>query len=131
MYHRLLKLSTKSFDHQRRYLRDLKQLRYVESRACMCCHANFINCRLPHFYVNSSVVDINPEIYDALMNRRPVVALESTIITHGMPHPYNIETAIEVEKIVREQVIKFGFFPHDKLPSAMNRTPRTMACYGN
>lgn len=38
------------------------------------------------------------------MSKRPVVALESTIITHGMPHPYNLETAIEVEKIVREQV---------------------------
>lgn len=49
---------------------------------------------------------MNTEISDALMNNRPVVALESTIITHGMPHPHNLETAIEVERIVREQVIK-------------------------
>jgi pseudouridine-5'-phosphate glycosidase len=74
----------------------------------------------PFFYVNSSVVDINPEIYDALMKRRPVVALESTIITHGMPHPHNIETAIEVEKIVQEQVIEFRFSLDDKLPPAMS-----------
>lgn len=52
------------------------------------------------------------------MNKQPVVALESTIITHGMPHPHNLETAIEVEKIVREQVIEFQplHFPlYDKL----------------
>jgi pseudouridine-5'-phosphate glycosidase len=77
----------------------------------MCCHSAFINCLPPPFHVNSSVVDINPEIYDALMNKRAVVALESTIITHGMPHPQNIETAIEVEKIVREQVIELFLSP--------------------
>lgn len=59
----------------------------------------------------SSIVDIQPEINDALMNNRPVVALESTIITHGMPHPHNLETAIEVESIVREQVIGFVLCP--------------------
>lgn len=74
----------------------------------------FINCPLAHQLdeyfsrSDSSIVDVRPEIYDALMNRRPVVALESTIITHGMPHPHNFETAIEVEKIVREQVIECG-----------------------
>ncbi|CRK98919.1 CLUMA_CG012023, isoform A, partial [Clunio marinus] len=58
-------------------------------------------------YLHSSLVDIKPEILDALMTKQPVVALESTIITHGMPHPHNLETAISVEKIVREQ----GAFP--------------------
>lgn len=68
----------------------------------------FINCPpTSRFRSNSAIVDVQPEIYDALMNRKPVVALESTIITHGMPHPHNLETAIEVEKIVREQVIAF------------------------
>lgn len=52
----------------------------------------------------SSIVNIKPEVFDALMNRQPVVALESTIITHGMPYPFNLETAIDVENIVREQV---------------------------
>lgn len=70
----------------------------------------FINCSNDaNFHLYSSLVDIKPEILDALMNKRPVVALESTIITHGMPHPHNIDTAIEVEKIVREQVIEFTF----------------------
>lgn len=54
--------------------------------------------------MHSSIVDIQPEVLDALKNGQPVVALESTIITHGMPHPFNLETAINVENIVREQV---------------------------
>jgi pseudouridine-5'-phosphate glycosidase len=57
--------------------------------------------------IYSSIIDIKPEILDALMNKGPVVALESTIITHGMPHPYNLETAIDVENIVRKQVGNF------------------------
>ena len=45
---------------------------------------------------------VNPEVKEALVNRRPVVALESTIISHGMPYPQNVETAMNVEKIIRE-----------------------------
>ena len=45
---------------------------------------------------------IHPEIKEALESGKPVVALESTIIAHGMPYPQNIQTALEVEKIVRE-----------------------------
>lgn len=52
----------------------------------------------------SSVLDIKDEVHEAIINKRAVVALESTIITHGMPHPQNLNTAIEVERIVREQV---------------------------
>ncbi len=47
-------------------------------------------------------LDISPEIQDALTADRPVVALESTIISHGMPYPKNVETALLVEKTVRE-----------------------------
>ncbi|CEG66759.1 hypothetical protein CU097_004713 [Rhizopus azygosporus] len=46
---------------------------------------------------------ITPEIKDALKRNGPVVALESTIISHGMPYPQNVETARSVEAIVREQ----------------------------
>src|SRR3546814_8612913 len=42
-----------------------------------------------------------PEVRDALATGRPVVALESTIITHGMPAPRNLETARRVEAAVR------------------------------
>lgn len=45
---------------------------------------------------------VNPEVQKALDEGRAVVALESTIISHGMPYPKNVETALNVEKIVRE-----------------------------
>lgn len=48
-------------------------------------------------------VDINPEVNTALENNQPIVALESTIISHGMPYPKNVETARKVEQIVRKQ----------------------------
>lgn len=45
---------------------------------------------------------IAPEVKEALAANKPVVALESTIISHGMPYPQNVETALNVEQIVRE-----------------------------
>lgn len=47
------------------------------------------------------LLSISPEVADALAGGRPVVALESTIITHGMPHPQNLDMAQRVEAIVR------------------------------
>ena len=47
-------------------------------------------------------LDIHPEVAAALAAGKPVVALESTIISHGMPYPQNVETALAVEKIIRE-----------------------------
>ena len=47
-------------------------------------------------------LDINEEVAAALAAGKPVVALESTIISHGMPYPQNVETALNVERIVRE-----------------------------
>ncbi len=47
-------------------------------------------------------VDIHPEVAISLANNQPVVALESTIISHGMPYPQNVETARKVEDIIRE-----------------------------
>lgn len=47
-------------------------------------------------------LDINPEVKEALKNGNPVVALESTIISHGMPYPQNVDTALKVEKIIRD-----------------------------
>lgn len=45
---------------------------------------------------------VAPEVRDALASGRPVVALESTIISHGMPYPRNVQTAREVEQIIRD-----------------------------
>lgn len=47
-------------------------------------------------------LDINPKVKTALEQGKPVVALESTIISHGMPYPKNVETALNVEKIIRD-----------------------------
>lgn len=47
-------------------------------------------------------IDILPEIREAIEKGKPVVALESTIISHGMPYPKNVETALNVEATVRK-----------------------------
>jgi pseudouridylate synthase len=49
---------------------------------------------LPH-------LNIHPEVAHALAQGKPVVALESTIIAHGMPYPQNVQTALEVEAVIR------------------------------
>lgn len=46
---------------------------------------------------------ISEEVTQALRDKRPVVALESTIISHGMPYPQNVETALEVEKVISDE----------------------------
>jgi pseudouridine-5'-phosphate glycosidase len=53
------------------------------------------------FTMNHPYLDIHPEVAQALAERRPVVALESTIISHGMPYPQNVATALQVEAEVR------------------------------
>ena len=47
-------------------------------------------------------LDVNSEVAAAIAEGKPVVALESTIISHGMPYPQNVETALSVERIIRE-----------------------------
>lgn len=47
-------------------------------------------------------ITYSPEVAEALKNGRPVIALESTIISHGMPYPQNVETAKNCERIARE-----------------------------
>jgi len=48
-------------------------------------------------------LEISKEVQEALRNDKPVVALESTIISHGMPYPMNVHTAQRVEKIIRDE----------------------------
>ncbi len=55
----------------------------------------------------------NAEVADALKNNQPIVALESTVIAHGLPFPHNLETATNLEKIVRDN----------------NATPATIAVF--
>ena len=49
----------------------------------------------------SDFLHILPEVQEALKNGQAVVALESTIVAHGMPYPQNLETAQRLESIVR------------------------------
>lgn len=49
------------------------------------------------------LLHINDEVTEAIQSNKPIVALESTIISHGMPYPDNITTALEVEAIIRAQ----------------------------
>lgn len=52
------------------------------------------------------VFSCSEEVISAREKGDPVVALESTIITHGMPYPDNLETALEVEDVIRQKVFK-------------------------
>jgi pseudouridylate synthase len=67
-------------------------------------------------------LDIHPEVLAALNSNKPVVALESTIISHGMPYPQNVAMAKEVENIIRS----YGAVPatiailHGKLKVGLN-----------
>ncbi|KAI8139956.1 Indigoidine synthase A family protein [Fennellomyces sp. T-0311] len=56
-----------------------------------------------HALASSKHFTITPEIKHAISNKGPVVALESTIISHGMPYPQNVETAHAVQNIVRSE----------------------------
>lgn len=70
-------------------------------------------------------LEIKPEVKEALENGKAVVALESTIIAHGMPYPKNVETALAVEDVIRKNgavpatiaiidgVIKVGLTPEE------------------
>lgn len=74
-------------------------------------------------HMKKAYLRISPEVEAALSDNRPVVALESTIISHGMPYPQNVETALEVDRIIREM----GVVPatigviHGEIIVGMNR----------
>ena len=48
------------------------------------------------------LIDFHPEVAEALDTNKPIVALESTVITHGLPSPENVATAVEMETAVRQ-----------------------------
>ncbi|MBK7869443.1 MAG: pseudouridine-5'-phosphate glycosidase [Saprospiraceae bacterium] len=52
--------------------------------------------------MKNQYIELSKEIADAIATKLPLIALESTIISHGMPYPQNVETALLVEKTVRE-----------------------------
>jgi pseudouridine-5'-phosphate glycosidase len=54
--------------------------------------------------INRELLEFSPEVDAALAVQKPVVALESTVIAHGLPRPQNVETAHRLEKVVRDAV---------------------------
>ncbi|KAI6129200.1 indigoidine synthase A-like protein [Pisolithus croceorrhizus] len=64
-------------------------------------YRKFLTSRFLSLRRTGAPVDIHPEVDEALAHNKPVVALESTIITHGMPYPTSIDMAQSVENIVR------------------------------
>jgi pseudouridine-5'-phosphate glycosidase len=88
----------------------------VVSNLVIASLLRFYNIPVPYFlqliylpyYLNTILMlndylDIDPEVGQALAEGGPVVALESTIISHGMPFPKNVETALEVEAAIRAE----------------------------
>lgn len=63
-------------------------------------HRDFLQCFCDLIFAME--FKFNEEVADALQHKKPLVALESTVIAHGLPHPHNIETALKLEKTVRE-----------------------------
>ena len=61
--------------------------------------ANFLSLRSGSSLLSNNYLKISDEIK---FSKKPIVALESTIITHGLPYPENLETALQVESEVRE-----------------------------
>ncbi|KXN90076.1 hypothetical protein AN958_05081 [Leucoagaricus sp. SymC.cos] len=57
--------------------------------------------RLSSTEQSNAPIDVHPEVEDALATGRPVVSLETTLITHGMPYPTNFDIGLELERIVR------------------------------
>lgn len=55
-------------------------------------------------YFSGNSMDIVADVKNALNERRPVIALESALVTHGLPYPKNVETALEMEQIIRSHV---------------------------
>ncbi|KAJ9588705.1 hypothetical protein L9F63_017997 [Diploptera punctata] len=71
---------------------------------CRKVHRYFSKClKGKHNHNYGNCIDISPEVFDALRSHKPVVALESTIISHGMPYPQNVQTSKQVEEIIRNQ----------------------------
>lgn len=82
----------------------LRRALHTQSRA-LCARRSNVRAisSLADAVAQGAPVDVHPEVEHALQNGEPVVALETTIVTHGMPQPTNLDTARSVESIVRSQ----------------------------
>lgn len=69
---------------------------YLSSCLSPVSHASSCPTRL------QDKISLHPEVADALQTHKPVVALETAILTHGMPFPYNLEVTLGLSKIIRD-----------------------------
>ena len=74
----------------------MKELSAINARAYLL----ITSAKVVHM---KSAIKYSAEVSDAIAAGKPLVALESTIISHGLPRPSNLEVAIECERIIREQ----------------------------
>lgn len=81
-------------------------MQWMNFRRCLGAvkHINLLNNRQASN--NCKIFVYNHDVEMAKKNELPIVVLESTIITHGMPYPDNLKTAIQVENIIRKKVKK-------------------------
>ncbi|XP_075236373.1 uncharacterized protein LOC142333255 [Lycorma delicatula] len=85
----------------RLFLTSMPQVLLDHSRSF---NVKILSKTLMHQKFFRNCIDVSSEVNEILINKsKPVVALESTIITHGMPFPHNLNTALQVEEIVRAQ----------------------------
>ncbi|KAJ0029429.1 hypothetical protein NQD34_004426 [Periophthalmus magnuspinnatus] len=73
------------------------------TRACTLILRRGVSTYPSRLCKHDSLFQVHPSVSQALAGNRPVVALESTILTHGMPYPHNLSTAKEVEAIIRAE----------------------------
>lgn len=67
----------------------------------ICQKSKLLLCGLPRCRKLYTDIHVSKEVEEAIRSKKPVVALESTIISHGMPYPRNMEVALELEHIIR------------------------------
>ena len=72
----------------------------LRARCCATKASTFFKIRK---YTTSSLLKILPEVSEALSSGKAVVALESTILAHGLPHPENINLANDISSIIRSR----------------------------
>ena len=87
-------------------LGDILEVAGPVKQGCICCMLHAIPVSLIGliwciWHLQQGMV-ISNEVQKALKEGKPIVALESTIVSHGMPFPQNLETALAVEEVVRE-----------------------------
>jgi hypothetical protein len=87
----------------------------------MKCSRRFLAASAPTNYV----LQIDPVVQEAVANRQPVVALESTIVAHGMPFPENLQLVLKIEALLRSKVRVDKYPPRENKHTAIPTSSAT------